>query len=581
MTWQVRIKGPRHLAASGLGRSDGTVDPGPLRDAIHPPVDGDRQEVLKVGEVRDGEESYLDGEELGELYLLLLLDDAGPSPVDVDRQEVLEDGEVYDQDESYQGDEDLDSFTPPSSSSMVPVPEVSTSWGSSFHAFSTSSSYRPLSPSFVVRSSGAMRPLLRLLLPSRSRSPFALLRLLGVVKKDLINAQHHTSSSGAAVHTVAARLDARWSALALPDTSPEDREGAAPCVRFCTGLSSVLRDTSRLLAASYTHGLSVAWMGARESASYRLMSILRDSLPLGGVFLRQPREDGPLIRKVFCRLKRPLPRLRIPRPLGLHVASFSARRPHVVLPLLALDRPLRISSCFLRFFVGVFPAPSIGEGEKTDFADSSTCGGSGRFPVDVGHCSRPRHPPPLTLPSPASFSNASRPDHVTLFDVDVEALQVERAIVEVSPPSPGFFARPFLVPKPVGRRPIIDLKRLISLFVICPRFRIDTLRVFSLLLQPGCWAASIDLEDAYLPVISPLPPLRLARPDLAVLRPSLRSVPRSTHLHGSDKVAKALLLLRGIRSVGGWTTFLSWGRPRKSALRSSRWRCVSSGASGS
>ena len=110
MTWQVRIKGPRHLAASGLGRSDGTVDPGPLRDAIHPPVDGDRQEVLKVGEVRDGEESYLDGEELGELYLLLLLDDAGPSPVDVDRQEVLEDGEVYDQDESYQDDEDLEGF---------------------------------------------------------------------------------------------------------------------------------------------------------------------------------------------------------------------------------------------------------------------------------------------------------------------------------------------------------------------------------------------------------------------------------------------------------------------------------------
>ena len=47
---------------------------------------------------------------MGELYLLLLLDDAGPSPVDVDRQEVLEDGEVYDQDESYQDDEDLEGF---------------------------------------------------------------------------------------------------------------------------------------------------------------------------------------------------------------------------------------------------------------------------------------------------------------------------------------------------------------------------------------------------------------------------------------------------------------------------------------
>ena len=140
-----------------------------------------RQEVLKDGEAHDGQESCLDGEGLGELYLLLLLDDAGPSPVDVDRQEVLEDGEVYDQDESYQGDEDLDSFAPPSSSSMVPVPEVSTSWGSSFHAFSTSSSYRPLSTSLSRARSGVMRPLLRLLLPGRSHSPFTLLRPQGVV----------------------------------------------------------------------------------------------------------------------------------------------------------------------------------------------------------------------------------------------------------------------------------------------------------------------------------------------------------------------------------------------------------------
>jgi hypothetical protein len=106
VTWQVRIKGPRHLAASGLGRSDGTVDPGPLRDAILPPVDVGRQEVLEDGEAHDGEESCLDGEGLEELYLLLLLPDvAGPSPVDVDRQEVLEDGEVFDQDRSYHDDE--------------------------------------------------------------------------------------------------------------------------------------------------------------------------------------------------------------------------------------------------------------------------------------------------------------------------------------------------------------------------------------------------------------------------------------------------------------------------------------------
>ena len=86
----------------------------------------------------------------GSYISFLLLDDAGPPPIDVDRQEVLEDREVYDEDESY-----LAAF-----------------WGSSLPASSTSSSYHPLSPSLVARRSGAMRPLLRLLLPGRSHSLF-------------------------------------------------------------------------------------------------------------------------------------------------------------------------------------------------------------------------------------------------------------------------------------------------------------------------------------------------------------------------------------------------------------------------
>ena len=71
--------------------------------------------------------------------------------------------------------------------------------------------------------------------------------------------------------------------------------------------------------------------------------------------------------------------------------------------------------------------------------------------------------------------------------------------MEASPPSPGYFARLFLGPKPVGRRPIIDLKRLNSLFIDCPRFRMDTLRDASLLLQPWSWAAYVDLEGAFFP----------------------------------------------------------------------------------
>ena len=187
------------------------MDPGPLRDAIHPPVVGDRQEVLKVGEVRDGEESYLDGEELGELYLLLLLDDAGPSPVDVDHQEVLEDGEVYDQDESYQDDEDLVNFAPPSSSSMLPVPEASASWGSSFQSFSTSSSFRPLSPP-LSRAKKWSHEAAPAFAPPR-QEPFAIRSFTTPRRRQ----------SGLRLRTASHFLPAPWSTPLLSGWAPEER----------------------------------------------------------------------------------------------------------------------------------------------------------------------------------------------------------------------------------------------------------------------------------------------------------------------------------------------------------------------
>ena len=85
------------------------MDPGPLRDAILPPVDVGRQEVLEDGEAHDGEESCLDGEEF-EDYASPSSSSLTPSilpPVDVDRQEVLKDGEVHDGEESYLDGEEL------------------------------------------------------------------------------------------------------------------------------------------------------------------------------------------------------------------------------------------------------------------------------------------------------------------------------------------------------------------------------------------------------------------------------------------------------------------------------------------
>ena len=126
-------------------------------------------------------------------------------------------------------------------------------------------------PPFVARRSGAMRPLLRLLLPGRCRSPFALLRLQGVVKAAYVCAQHLLFSSGAAVHAVVIRLDARKSALVPPDVSPEEREEAAPWVLGCSDISSALQEASRLLAATYAHGLSETRIEALESTFHLLM----------------------------------------------------------------------------------------------------------------------------------------------------------------------------------------------------------------------------------------------------------------------------------------------------------------------
>ena len=165
-----------------------------------------------------------------------------------------------------------------------------------------------------------------------------------------------------------------------------------------------------------------------------------------------------------------------------------------------------------------------------------------------------RRPPPLSLPRPASFTVLSRQDHVDLVDAEVEALQGKGAIEEVPLSSPGFFSKLFLVPKPVGWRPIINLKRLNKLFIDCPHFRMDTVKDVALLLRPGDWAASIDLKDAYFHV--PIAPSsrRFLRFGWKGRMWQFRVLPFGLCLAPLvftkvTKVLKALLHLRGIRSI--------------------------------
>lgn len=106
-------------------------------------------------------------------------------------------------------------------------------------------------------------------------------------------------------------------------------------------------------------------------------------------------------------------------------------------------------------------------------------------------------PPPLSLPTPLSYTSLKDPSHIQVIDEEVAALLEKGAIEEVSP-SPGFYSRVFVVPKKDGGwRPVINLKLLNKQYLDPPSFRMDTAKDVGLLLQESDWAASIDLRDAY------------------------------------------------------------------------------------
>jgi hypothetical protein len=84
---------------------------------------------------------------------------------------------------------------------------------------------------------------------------------------------------------------------------------------------------------------------------------------------------------------------------------------------------------------------------------------------------------------------------------EVAALIDKQAVEEiVDHDSPGFYSHLFVVPKPGGRwRPIIDLSTL-NKFIAAPKFRMETARSVRSSVQPGDYAISVDLTDAYLHV---------------------------------------------------------------------------------
>ena len=79
----------------------------------------------------------------------------------------------------------------------------------------------------------------------------------------------------------------------------------------------------------------------------------------------------------------------------------------------------------------------------------------------------------------------------------IQELLVKKCITPMAPEERGHFSRVFLVPKSNGGyRLVIDLSELNKLLVEVT-FQMDTLKRIKNVLQPGMWATSIDLSDAY------------------------------------------------------------------------------------
>ncbi len=81
---------------------------------------------------------------------------------------------------------------------------------------------------------------------------------------------------------------------------------------------------------------------------------------------------------------------------------------------------------------------------------------------------------------------------------EARSLALKQATEKVSrPESLGFYSRIFLVPKKNGQlRPVINLRPL-NRVLHCPHFQMETVGSISAAVQPGDWATSVDLTDAY------------------------------------------------------------------------------------
>ena len=110
-------------------------------------------------------------------------------------------------------------------------------------------------------------------------------------------------------------------------------------------------------------------------------------------------------------------------------------------------------------------------------------------------------PFPFTAPSLSCSALPSQLQpqfHQGLTLSDAVSALVEKEVIEIAPPSPGFYSHLFVTPKVTGGwRPVIDLSRLKG-WVELSSFHMETAQSVLQSLRPGDWMVCLDLQDAYL-----------------------------------------------------------------------------------
>ena len=108
--------------------------------------------------------------------------------------------------------------------------------------------------------------------------------------------------------------------------------------------------------------------------------------------------------------------------------------------------------------------------------------------------------PPLTGPQ---WNKATKlpPAQMKVIRQEVKDLVSKGAMRKISKEEAqqnrGFYSKMFCVSKPNKKwRPIINLKPF-NKYVLKKNFKMETVRDVRNLLQPGMWAATVDLQDAY------------------------------------------------------------------------------------